>query len=182
RIERRKHERRLRNARDGCRWHLPVPTPAAPAPAASSALAARRYAARRESVVALGHGGRHRRDARPAAIAMPAPASAASRLREPLRATEIAAPTWARILVAEVPAQGRAPATRLLRVLGHGAQAARVLASEDLEAAAQSFDPFHQRVERADGVHASRVDAFADAGLDERGHERARGTLRDAGR
>src|SRR5262249_52852865 len=149
--------------------------PSAPALAAGAGIA------RCEPILTAGPAGRQRGHTVVATIAMAASAPATSRLRHALRAAEIAAATWTGILVAEVPAQRRAPAARLLGVFGDGAEPARVLAPEDLEPAAQALDTLHQRVEWPGRVHATRVDAFADAGLDQRRHQRAGRPLRDAG-
>src|SRR5262249_28848226 len=151
----------------------PPPRPAAPPLAALDRCGGDPVASRLDR----GDPGPH---ASPAAIAMaPAPAGA-HRLRHALRATEVAPPARPRIDVAEVASQRGAPAPGLLRVLDHRTQAARVLAPEDLETTAQAFDALAERVARHRGVNAPARHTPADPGLDEPGHQRAGGALRDA--
>ena len=100
----------------------------------------------------------------------------------PLGPTEVASSARRRIQVAEVPPESSAPTLRLVRVLDDRPHAAGILAAQHLEAAAESPDPLDELVVRHRRMHAPILDPLADAGLDQRRHERARGTLRHARR
>src|SRR5205814_1396107 len=97
----------------------------------------------------------------PFALAAVAPARAhpeAHRRAHAVLPAEVAAPARRRIGVAEVAAEGDAPALLLVGVLDHRAQPTRVLAPQHLEAAAQPRDPLDERLQRHRRVDAAALD------------------------
>src|SRR5262249_25446782 len=117
--------------------------------------------------------------AAPAGMASIAATGEALRRHDAVHAAEIAATAGRRVLVAEVTSQRDAATAALVRVLDDGAQPARVLAAQHLEAAPEARAALDQRCQGDGRADAIAAHALADAGLDERRHERGRGALRD---